>query len=551
MKRVFAASLLFVSFLIVSSPCFAATYYVPDDFLTIQEALDSAAAGDEIIVRDGVYRGAGNKYLDFAGKALTLRSENGVERCFIDCEGSGRGFYFHNGETADSVVDGFTIINGNATNGGGIECYSSSPTITDCFIAMNTANSGGGGIYCYSSSPTITNCSITGNTALQGGGIHCSNSSSPTIANCFIAANTATDGGGIFTSYSPASITNCFITANTAGNGSGICCFFSSPTITNCSITANTAGYGGGIYCGASSPVITNCYIGGNTVGELGGGIFCANSSPTITNCILWNDSPDELSGYGVPSVTYSDIQGGYVGTGNIDADPLFSGDGYHLTAGSPCIDAGTDAGVYEDIDGDARPTGAGHDMGCDEFVPVPTISCHPASFTTSCFQGYDPLPQGLTVWNSASVTLSYSISDDAEWLSCTPASGTSTGEANSITVSYNASGLAPGTYATTITISDASASNNPQYVPVELTVTSNQMTAITLVAPANESILSSPPTFSWEADGGPNNVFAVDLGLSYPITSYWSTYENMGLLITDSSWTPSALEWNAIPSGS
>ncbi len=59
-----------------------------------------------------------------------------------------------------------------------------------------------------------------------------------------------------------------------------------------------------------------------------------------------------------------------------------------------------------------------------------------------------------------------------------------------------------------------------------------------------------SPPTFSWEADGGTRNVFAVDFNLSYPSTSYWSTYENLGALITSYSWTPSSELWDRIPSG-
>jgi hypothetical protein len=632
MKKALATILLVVSFLSVSSLGFSATYYVPDNYATIQAALNGAAAGDEIIVRDGVYRGAGNKDLDFGGKALTLRSEHGADRCFIDCEGSGRGFDFSSGESADSVLDGFSIINGSATYGGGIYCSSSSsptitncsimanyggnygggiycssssPTIINCSIAANTANEGGG-VYCLSSSPTITDCSIRANRALSyGGGISCNSSSSPTITNCSIMANNAVLwGGGIECYSSSPTITNCSITANNGGGsgggidcdalsspaitncsftantvsdgGGGIFCSDSSMTITNCSFTANTAGFGGdggGIYFFNSSMIITNCLIMANTAGS-GGGLYCDLSSPTITNCsitanigsatffdtsfpvitncILWNDSPHEIDYSGsVVTVTYSAVEGGYPGTGNIDADPLFSGDGYHLTAGSPCIDTGTDTGVSDDIDGDARPMGAGYDMGCDEAVSPPVISYTPSSLATSCLQGTNALPQGLAVWNSGSGTLTYSISDDAGWLSCTPASGTSTGEVDSITVNYLASGLAPGSYTATITISDSAASNNPQYVSVELTVTSDQLTTISLVAPASESVLSSPPTFLWGADGGTNNVFAVDLSLSYPITGYWSTYENLGLLITDQSWALSESLWNSIPSGS
>ena len=102
----------------------------------------------------------------------------------------------------------------------------------------------------------------------------------------------------------------------------------------------------------------------------LGGGIYCYPSS-TITNCILWGDSANEI--HGDPVITYSDIQGGYSGEGNIDSDPLFIGSGnYHLTALSPCIDKGTAQGAPNtDIDGTPRPQGAGYDMGAYEFKTI------------------------------------------------------------------------------------------------------------------------------------------------------------------------------------
>ncbi len=129
-------------------------------------------------------------------------------------------------------------------------------------------------------------------------------------------------------------------------NGGGIYCLGSSPTITNCTISGNTAsGNGGGICLSNSSPAITNCTITGNSAVE-GGAIFSDFSSETITNCILWNDSPGEIavsSGNG-PTVTYSDIQGGWTGTGNIAADPLFcnpDSSEYTLTENSPCVGTG------------------------------------------------------------------------------------------------------------------------------------------------------------------------------------------------------------------
>ena len=141
----------------------------------------------------------------------------------------------------------------------------------------------------------------------RGGGIYCYTNSSPTITNCIISGNTADGwGGGIY----------CY----------GNC----SPKITNCIITGHmVAKDGGGIYC-CGKPIITNCTIAGNTAGEYGGGIYCYKSNPPITNSILWGDTPQEIYvSSGAPVVTYCDVQSGWSGKGNIDADPCFVEPGY------------------------------------------------------------------------------------------------------------------------------------------------------------------------------------------------------------------------------
>ena len=108
-------------------PCQARIIYVdvntPDNndggtpetaFATIQKAIDVAVDGDEVMVAGGTYTGLGNKNLDFGGRAIRVMSENGPEFTIIDCEYSGRGFYFHSKEEPNSVVAGFTITNGRA-----------------------------------------------------------------------------------------------------------------------------------------------------------------------------------------------------------------------------------------------------------------------------------------------------------------------------------------------------------------------------------------------------------------------------------------------------
>ena len=375
-------------------------------YRTIQKGIDEAYDGCTVLVADGTYGGVGNVNLEFRGKAITVKSENGAEECIIDCENASdtRGFYFRSGEDSDSVVDGFTIRNGNAQFGGGICCINdSSPEITNNIIIENSApdedinnRGGGGGIYCSSSSPRIAYNTIVGNLGFLGGGIRCYDNSGPMIVNNMIMRNEGEKaGGGIHCAdNSLPRIENNIITENWADFGGGICCRkISSPTITNNIITENYTEpgpfpglqRGGGIYCdGESSPEITNNTIIANSAGTLddpgfGGGIYCRYGAyPIIKNTILWGNSPEEiyLGKDGSINVTYSDIQGGWAGEGNIDDDPLFvnpdpaNGD-YHLRYNSPCIGAGTlDPNMPDtDIEGSPRPNppGSKPDMGAYE----------------------------------------------------------------------------------------------------------------------------------------------------------------------------------------
>jgi hypothetical protein len=103
----------------------------------------------------------------------------------------------------------------------------------------------------------------------------------------------------------------------------------------------------------------------------------------------------------------------------------------------------------------------------------LPTISLSPTSLNPSCQEGTNATSDTFQVWNSGNGTLSYTISETVDWLSVTPSSGTSAGSADkkTHTVSYTTSGLPAKTYHGEITISDPSASNNPQKIPVTLTV--------------------------------------------------------------------------------
>jgi parallel beta-helix repeat protein len=331
--------------------------------------------------------------------------------------------FYHPPELAldgTAVLNGFTIADGNAKGevlipgGGGMHNDGSSPTVTNCTFSGNSSESVGGGMYNHSSSPTVTNCTFSGNSAESVGGgmyngssspvvINCtflSNSasyygggmfnegSSPTVTDCTFSGNTASYyGGGMFNSYSSPSVTNCIFLGNSASSSGGGGGMFnelsSSPIVTNCTFSGNSASYyGGGMYNAGSSPTVTNCTFSGNSASYYGGGMFNhADSLPIVSNSIFWGDSPDEISdSVSEPAITYSDIQGGYDGTGNIDADPLFvdqSSDDYHLHPDSPCIDAGTNNALNLpdfDFEGDPRVMDSDGDgiaiveMGIDEL---------------------------------------------------------------------------------------------------------------------------------------------------------------------------------------
>ena len=124
------------------------------DAATIQAGIDSATTGDTVLLADGTYTGFYNRNIDFKGKAITVRSASGnPNACIIDPQGNNRGFYFHTGESATSVLEYVKITNGNTgSSGGGIACYIASPTITGCIVSSCFAN-GGGGMYCEEASP--------------------------------------------------------------------------------------------------------------------------------------------------------------------------------------------------------------------------------------------------------------------------------------------------------------------------------------------------------------------------------------------------------------
>jgi predicted outer membrane repeat protein len=352
------------------------------DFTTIQEALDVAQPGEEIMVGDGIYTGPANTALSFGGKGIFLRSESGAGNCVINGEGEFAGFVFTSGEGTDAIVQGIAIIGASGTNGAAIICTNGSPTIIACQIGANTADQGAA-LYCSGSSdPLVLDCSFANNVAAVDGGAICAfGGATVTIYNSYFINNQATDrGGAVFADDASAFAINCGFTGNTAGTDGGAVFTYegaiglhhstftqndASTTIAadlsgfcdvvNCQVAFN---FGGGIALTgfASNINISSCTIADN----FGVGVSVVDGSMTIHNSIIWGNLGNAIEQTNPKSliVRYSDIEGGWGGPGNIDADPLFvaSPTDYTLDTGSPCVDAGDNTSVWADVwdlDGD------------------------------------------------------------------------------------------------------------------------------------------------------------------------------------------------------
>jgi Right handed beta helix region len=372
----------------------------------VARALAASVAGDEIWVAAGTYkptltttrtlyhdlRSGVGVYGGFAG-AETARDQRDVDANPTLLSGDLAGndptvtdnsFHVVNGNAADAtaVLDGFTITRGNATG-----------------AAASDRDRGGGLIFLNASNATVRNCLIVGNNAVFGGGGTYIRSSSPTFVDCEWGSNTGGSFGGaidMFTNCSP-TFTRCLFALNSATRAGGVEVFGNcQPVFTNTIFRANAAGTsGGGALFVASTSTVTlrHCTIVSNSSTGSGSAILSNSSTTRLFNSIVYfnnNGAAGQLAG-ATNFVTYSCVQNGSPGAGNISADPALANapaGGWHLLPGSPCIDAASnaDSGVGNTLDFDAAPrfvddpattdTGAGTapiaDMGALEFQAAP-----------------------------------------------------------------------------------------------------------------------------------------------------------------------------------
>ena len=322
---------------------------VPEDQPTIQQAINTSVDGDTVVVYPGTYY----ENIFFRGKEIVLTSRfyetgdlsfiastiiNGSQPADPDTASC---VLIIDAEDSTTVLQGFTITGGKGTawkdehsagtyrEGGGIFTAFASPVIQYNLIINNEAinrtglaSAGGGGIRSGDGSPKILNNIIKDNKGRYGGGIVL-NWCNPTIRNNVVVGNSGGEdygGGGIW-----------------LNKGLGGLRIIENNTIIN----NHSSSDGGGIlmYNGTTA-IIRNNIIFDNT----------ANTSPQIS----------VRSGASI-TATFNDIEGGWTGIGNLDADPLIDSVSYMLfIENSPCIDNGNPEPGYNDPEDSATPGLAG-----------------------------------------------------------------------------------------------------------------------------------------------------------------------------------------------
>lgn len=436
---------------------------VPQEFDTIQEAIDAVSNGDLVRVAQGTYY----EHIDFDGKSITVVSSdpddpNVVANTIIDGlvsnQKNGDVVKFSSGETNAAVLSGFTLRNGWH----GVRVLDASPTVQKCVITGNNATldprapdveGGGCGLgtgwgagvaigydrecsaTAYEYTVRILSCTIEDNLAIGGGGIFYRGQSdgallqSNTIrgnavdlvgtrsgpcagawlenltagyAGLGFECNTldANDSDGCVDLIPALFAKNATLTGNVIKNHRLWCATHpvsvagvvadSNTVYDNFALGPELENVPLSIKVGSGTTTLTNNVFHGEAFLDSTGTIdmeVCtvagqvkvgSQATVAMANSIAWplgGGAGITVESGGTLAVRYSDVRGGYTGTGNFDADPDFlepSGDAvYRISCDSPCFDRGEESAVYDgpthDIDGQTRPRGEFVEVGADE----------------------------------------------------------------------------------------------------------------------------------------------------------------------------------------
>lgn len=381
--------------LLMSGTAMAVTITVPINATSIQDAVNKAASGDVILVRPGIYF----ENITIINKSVSIKSTHGAVRTIID--GSNQGTVINMQITTDSTtgsypctVEGVTIQNGT----GGIHAtslgYGAKLTV-NIINSVLTRNAGGVAVFGegmpgYGSRVDIliNSSSFTHNTGgLYGGAVRGGMLTYIQSVDSIFANNEAVVGGAIYMgSYSDLAVERSIFSGNKAQQGgaiSGTSGSFGSFNVTSSVFDMNSAAVSGGAFyleLWMPSMFLDNT-ITRNTAPE-GASISHTGSAGAISgrnNIIYGNSTLPYFQNPNLVSFTYSDIEGGLIGEGNIAVDPLFVdalARNYQLSQGSPAINTALN-GNSTDIFEVQRPLGGAFDMGAYEYfvnsAPVST----------------------------------------------------------------------------------------------------------------------------------------------------------------------------------
>jgi len=390
--------------------------------LGLQDALAAAQSGDQVFVAEGTYKPAssGDRQTSFSlvdgveiyGGFLGVEASPAERPPFGDApsvmsadldddDGSGtiNDNSYHlirgNGVSASAVVDGFTMTGGNANGSGN--------------------NSRGGAVLTVGgASPTFRNCRIVGNRCTFGGGAgYIAGNAAPSFTDVVFEGNDGGSFGGAFDLAGAGAVRfeGCVFRGNTASRAGALEVFSTNGVVVaNClfvdNVSSGTQG-GGAIWMGSGGNTqVRNCAVVGNVATvAASGGLNSPSANPVISNSIFWDNEGaggaqgpnNQIAIPGAANVTYSIVEGGFAGTGNIASAPAFLNPGagdYRLGLGSPAIDAGDNAGAaggaVVDLGGEARfvddPSVADTGSGTAPLIDIGPYEHQGANYTTFCF---------------------------------------------------------------------------------------------------------------------------------------------------------------------
>lgn len=370
--------------------------------------LTAAANISECIVYSNV---AGSSGWGGAGGGLFLaNSPATVHDCTIRDNTAATGGDGYGGGVAldgsDAAISGNKIYKNTASSGswgfgGGVDLFSSAATLSENEIFDNTASTAdegyGGGLHLDGAAASLTTNSIRDNVASTashgyGGGLSLSEADAIVEGN-IIEGNVASAGsasygygGGLDLWKSDASLGRNLVRENTAsagewGYGGGLSFSDSPADLASDAVVDNQAGgNGAGLYVGGAAPTLAHTTIARNTGGDGSGLYIISEGAVSVLNAILASQTTGVVVEKGgaadVVGVLWHDNQQNSGGAGPVVVSkatagiPAFAADGYHIRAESQAINAGTNAGVQVDIDGQLRPNNQAPDLGADEYWP-------------------------------------------------------------------------------------------------------------------------------------------------------------------------------------